>query len=168
LIYILVLGLRNQFELSENTVILLEVEIEEKNTALNQNSVEIRDFHKTNSSLQSHLAAITQELNFYRMKVLTLNEEIVLKNENEVNLNLRLKTAEENERYAERRLQVVGAAFHTDKSEENNGNRDSRNTILESKSNEKSDEGNVSIYYICMEVDCEIRDLEYNKNKDNM
>jgi hypothetical protein len=124
------------------------VEIEDKNALLNQNSVEIRDFYKANSSLQSQLAAITQELNFNKTKVLTLNEEIVLKNENEVNLNLKLKTAEENERHAERRLQIMGAAFHTNKSEENNGNRDSKNTNLESKSNETNDEGNVQFFFL--------------------
>lgn len=152
-------------------MILLEVEIEGKNTALDQKSFEIRDFYKNNSSLQSRLAAVTQELNFNEMKILTLKEEIVLKNENEMNLNSKLKTAEENESYAERRLQIMGAAFHSNKSEENKGNKDSRNTKSETKVDATSDKGKYSVHYFFMESNFEIDYYYfsgYYKNKDIM
>lgn len=152
-------------------MILLEVEVEGKNTALEQKSFEIRDLYKNNSLLQSRLAAVTQELNLSEMKILTLEEEIVLKNENVMNLNSKLKTAEENESHAERRLQIMGAAFHPNKSEENKRNKDSINTKSETKIDATSDKGKYLILNFFVESNFEIDHYYfsgYYKNKEVM
>lgn len=142
-------------------MILLDVQIEEKDTALDQKSIEIKEICKNNSSLQSRLAAITQELNFNRKKVSTLDGEIILKTENEINLTMKLKTAEENEAQADRRLQIMGAAFHTGKSGGNNQTTSSKYLKSEMKLLDTSSipvptgllsaGGNISCFYTFIE-----------------
>ena len=130
--------LKELVNISHNKIINLTTILDDKETTIQQNTKDLTEKIRNNSSLQSHLSATVQELHFNRKKLSELEEECNVRADNEIVLTGQLKEAEDALVRESKRMQIMGAAFNNPNNNNNNNNNNNSNNNSNSNNNNNS------------------------------